>query len=70
MKKMISALCASVMTFMFSVTAFAGAPSFFEGTDGVINTGGDYMPVVYIAIGAGALVLIGGVVLFFTGKKK
>ena len=64
MKKIFSALCAAVMTFMFSVTAFAGAPVLFEETAGIINTGGEGLGLM---IGAGVLAVlaIGGMIFFF-----
>lgn len=61
MKKIFSALLALSLIFALAVPAFAA---------GIIATGGDYMIYVYIAIGVAAVTLIGGIVLFFTGKKK
>lgn len=70
MKKMLSAICASVMTFMLSVTAFAGAPEIFEKTGEIINTGGEGLGIM-IAAGAAALLAIAGIVFFIvSGKKK
>ena len=70
MKKVFSALCAFMMSFMLSVTAFAGAPVLFEQPEGIINTGGEGLGLM---IGAGVLAVlaIGGIIFFFaTGKKK
>ena len=70
MKKVFSALCAFVMSFMLSVTAFAGAPVLFEESGEIINTGGEGL---WLMIGAGVLAVlaIGGIIFFFaTGKKK
>lgn len=69
MKKIFSALCASVMTFMLSVTAFAGAPVLFENSDGIINTGGEGLGLM---IGAGVLAVlaVGGIIFFFVSGKK
>ena len=70
MKKIFSALCAFVITFTFSVTAFAGAPVLFEQQNGIANTGGEGL---WIMIGAGVLglvALVGIAVFFFTGKKR
>ena len=69
MKKAFSALCAYVMTFMLSVTAFAGAPSIFEESGEIINTGGEGL---WLMIGAGVLgvLAIAGMVFFFVGGKK
>ena len=69
MKKAFSALCAYVMTLMLSVTAFAGAPSIFEESGEIINTGGEGL---WLMIGAGVLgvLAIAGIVYFFVGGKK
>ena len=69
MKKIFSALCAFMMSLMFSVTAFAGAPVLFEQPGGIINTGG---AVLGLMIGAGVLALlaIGGIIFFFVSGKK
>ena len=70
MKKVFSALCAFVMSFMLSVTAFAGAPVLFEESGEIINTGGEGL---WLMIGAGVLAVlaVGGIIFFFaTGKKK
>ena len=69
MKKAFSALCAFMMSLMFSVTAFAGAPAFFEQSEGIINTGGEGLGLM---IGAGVLALlaIGGMIFFFVSGKK
>lgn len=70
MKRIISALCAFVMAFAFSVTAFAGAPSIFEETGEIINTGGEGLGIM-IAAGAAAVLAIAGIVFFVvSGKKK
>lgn len=70
MKKIISAVLCVVMTLLFSVTAYAGAPSPFEELEELMNTGGDFMIWVYIAGGAAALALIVGIIIIVTGKKK
>lgn len=73
MKKFFSAISAFLMFIIFSVTAFAGAPSLFsceEGFDSIICTGGEGRVFVIIAIVAAALALVGGVIFFITGKKK
>lgn len=70
MKKIISAALCVVMTLLFSVTAYAGAPSPFEEFEELMNTGGDFMIWVYIAGGAAALALIVGIIIIVTGKKK
>jgi len=69
MKKVFSALCAFVMSFVLSVTAFAGAPVLFEETEGIINTGGEGL---WLMIGAGVLAVlaIGGMIYFFVSGKK
>ncbi|MBQ5329497.1 MAG: hypothetical protein J6J15_09990 [Oscillospiraceae bacterium] len=70
MKKIFSALCAFTMSFLFSVTSFAGAPMLFEKESEIINTGGEGLGLM---IGAGVLAVlaIGGIIFFFaTGKKK
>ncbi len=69
MKKVFSAICAFVMSCMFSVTAFAGAPVLFEQQEGIINTGGEGL---WLMIGAGILgvLAIGGMVYFFISGKK
>ena len=69
MKKAFSALCAFMMSLMFSVTAFAGAPVLFEQSEGIINTGGVGLGLM---IGAGVLALlaIGGIIFFFVSGKK
>ena len=69
MKKAFSALCAFMMSLMFSVTAFAGAPVLFEKSEGIINTGGEGLGLM---IGAGVLALlaIGGIIFFFVSGKK
>ena len=69
MKKAFSVLCAFVMSLMFSVTAFAGAPVLFEQSEGIINTGGEGLGLM---IGAGVLALlaIGGIIFFFVSGKK
>ena len=69
MKKAFSALCAFMMSLMFSVTAFAGAPVLFEQSEGIINTGGEGLGLM---IGAGVLALlaIGGMIFFFVSGKK
>ena len=69
MKKIYSALCAFMMSLMFSVTAFAGAPVLFEQPGGIINTGGEGLGLM---IGAGVLALlaIGGIIFFFVSGKK
>lgn len=69
MKKTVSALCAFVMSFMLSVTAFAGAPVLFEQPDGIINTGGEGLGLM---IGAGVLAVLAicGIVYFFVSGKK
>lgn len=70
MKKFFAAAASAALPFMLSVSAFAGAPSIFGDGGEAVNTGGDYMPVVYIAIGAFALAVLAGVALFIGGKKK
>jgi hypothetical protein len=69
MKKAFSALCAFMMSLMFSVTAFAGAPVLFEQSEGIINTGGEGLGLM---IGACVLALlaIGGMIFFFVSGKK
>ena len=69
MKKTFSALCAFVMYFLFSVTAFAGAPVLFEQSEGIVNTGGEGLGLM---IGAGVLALlaVGGIIFFFVSGKK
>ncbi|MBQ2899516.1 MAG: hypothetical protein IJE28_07195 [Oscillospiraceae bacterium] len=69
MKKVFSALCAFVMSFVLSVTAFAGAPVLFDETEGIINTGGEGL---WLMIGAGVLAVlaIGGMIYFFVSGKK
>ncbi|MBR3962529.1 MAG: hypothetical protein IKK14_03280 [Oscillospiraceae bacterium] len=69
MKKTFSALCAFVMSFLFSVTAFAGAPVLFEQSEGIVNTGGEGLGLM---IGAGVLALlaVGGIIFFFVSGKK
>ena len=69
MKKAFSALCAFIMSFVFSVTAFAGAPVLFEQSEGIINTGGEGLGLM---IGAGVLAVlaIGGMIFFFVSGKK
>lgn len=69
MKKIVSMLFASAMSFMLSVTAFAGAPVLFEETEGIINTGGEGL---WLMIGAGVLgvLAIGGIIYFFVSGKK
>ena len=69
MKKVFSALCAFMMSFMFSVTAFAGAPVLFENSEGIVNTGGEGL---WLIIGAAVLGLlaIGGMIFFFVSGKK
>ena len=69
MKKAFSALCAFMMSLMFSITAFAGAPVLFEETEGIINTGGEGLGLM---IGAGVLAVlaIGGMIFFFVSGKK
>ena len=58
-----------MMSLMFSVTAFAGAPVLFEQPGGIINTGGEGLGLM---IGAGvlALLVIGGIIFFFVSGKK
>ncbi len=70
MKKIVSAALCAVMPFLFSVTAYAGAPSPLEGLEEMMNTGGDFMIWVYVAAGAAALALIVGIIIIVTGKKK
>ena len=70
MKKIVSAALCAVMPFLFSITAFAGAPYPFEGLEEMMQTGGDFMIWVYIAGGAAALALIVGIIIIATGKKK
>ena len=69
MKKTFSALCAFVMSFLFSVTAFAGAPVLFEQPEGIVNTGGEGLGLM---IGAGVLAVlaVGGIIFFFVSGKK
>ena len=69
MKKAFSVLCAFMMSLMFSVSAFAGAPVLFEQSEGIINTGGEGLGLM---IGAGVLALlaIGGIIFFFVSGKK
>ncbi|MBQ6580202.1 MAG: hypothetical protein IIX33_05200 [Oscillospiraceae bacterium] len=69
MKNAFSVLCAFMMSLMFSVTAFAGAPVLFEQSEGIINTGGEGLGLM---IGAGVLALlaIGGIIFFFVSGKK
>ena len=69
MKKVFSAFCAFMMSLMFSITAFAGAPVLFEETEGIINTGGEGLGLM---IGAGVLAVlaIGGMIFFFVSGKK
>ena len=69
MRKIFSALCATAMTFMCSVTAFAGAPVLFEQQEEIIHTGGEGLGLM---IGAGILgvLAIGGMVYFFVSGKK
>ena len=69
LKKTFSALCAFVMTFILSVTAFAGAPVLFENSEGIVNTGGEGL---WLIIGAAVLGLlaIGGMIFFFVSGKK
>ena len=69
MKKVFSALCAFVMSFMFSVNAFAGAPVLFEQSGEMVNTGGEGL---WLMIGAGVLAVlaIGGMIFFFVSGKK
>ena len=69
MKKAFSALCAFIMSFVFSVTAFAGAPVLFEQSEGIINTGGEGLGLM---MGAGVLAVlaIGGMIFFFVSGKK
>ncbi len=69
MKRFISVLSAFIMTFMLSVTSFAGAPVIFE-QEGIINTGGEGLGLMIAAGVIGILALAGIVVFFFTGKKK
>ncbi|MGN0629149.1 MAG: LPXTG cell wall anchor domain-containing protein [Oscillospiraceae bacterium] len=70
MKKFFAAAAFAALPFMLSVNAFAGAPSLFGDGGEIVNTGGEYMPVVYIAIGALALAVLAGIALFIGGKKK
>ncbi len=70
MKKVLALIISVLTPLVLSVSAFAGAPSILDSESEIINTGGDYMPVVYIAIGALALAVIAGIVLFVGGKKK
>ena len=69
MKKVFSAICAFMMSFMLSVTAFAGAPVLFEQSGEMINTGGEGL---WLMIGAGVLAVlaIGGMIFFFVSGKK
>lgn len=69
MKKVFSAVCAFVMSFVLSITAFAGAPVLFEQSEGIINTGGEGLGLM---IGAGVLAVlaIGGMIFFFVSGKK
>ena len=69
MKKVFSAICAFMMSFMRSVTAFAGAPVLFEQSGEMINTGGEGL---WLMIGAGVLAVlaIGGMIFFFVSGKK
>ena len=70
MKKVFSALCAFMMSFILSVTAFAGAPMLFEKESEIINTGGEGF---WLMVGAGVLAVlaVGGIIFFFvSGKKK
>ena len=69
MKKVFSALCAFMMSLMFSVTAFAGAPVLFEKSGEIVNTGGEGL---WLMIGAGVLAVlaIGGMIFFFVSGKK
>ena len=43
------------MSFLFSVTAFAGAPVLFEQPEGIVNTGGEGLGLM---IGAGVLAVL------------
>lgn len=70
MKKIVSAFCAAILTFAFSVTSFAGAPTFFEGTSSIINTGGEGRGLVIAACVAGGLAVVGIIAFFLTGKKN
>lgn len=70
MKKIVSMLCAAILSFALSVTSFAGAPVIFEQESEIINTGGEGL---WLMIGAGVLAILAivGIVMFFvTGKKK
>ena len=70
MKKMFSAVCAFVMAFVLSVTAFAGAPDIFEESGEIINTGGEGLGIM-IAAGVAVVLAIAGIVFFIiSGKKK
>ncbi len=71
MKKLVSAVSAFLMSLIFSVTAFAGAPSLFTCEDSsIICTGGEGGIFVIIAIVAAVLAVIGGIIFFLTGKKE
>ncbi len=70
MKKFFALVLSVLTPFALSAVAFAGAPSILGDSGEIVNTGGDYMPVVYIAIGALALAIIAGLLLFLGGKKK
>ena len=70
MKKLVSLFLALAMVAISAVTAFAGAPVPFEDMDGVINTGGDFMVIMIIAIVAAVLAVVVGILVMFTGKKE
>lgn len=70
MKKLVSLFFAIITVALSAVTAFAGAPDPFEGLDGVINTGGDFMTIMIIAIVAAVLAVVVGLLVIFTGKKE
>ena len=55
---------------LFDLSVFMGAPTFFEKTEGIINTGGEGLGLM-IAAGAAAVAALGGIIFFFvSGSKK
>ena len=70
MKKIVSAFCAAMLAFAFSINSFAGAPSLFEGASSAINTGGEGRGLVIAACVGGGLAVVGMIAFFLTGKKK
>jgi hypothetical protein len=71
MKKLTAVLTGAMLTLIFSVNAFAGAPDILgSAEEGIINTGGDFMTFVIIAAVVAVLALVIGAVTMFGGKKK